>query len=68
MSDAKITNPDVYKMRIAAMRACLVSIEHWIDQEGGIAREPYDALERVYDDLLALTDHIANGYPLVRAR
>jgi len=64
----KITNPDVYKLRLASMRACLDSIEHALDQDGGITKEPYDALGHSYDQLRALANHVVHGHPFVRLR
>jgi hypothetical protein len=61
---AKITNPDVYKLPLAGMRACLDSIEHAFDEDGGTTVEDHDAVFRAYEVLLSVQNHIVNGYPL----
>jgi hypothetical protein len=64
----KITNPDVYKLGLAGMRACLDSIEHAMDEEGGVAQVSWEAIQRVYGELLAVQEHVVHGFPLPETR
>ena len=64
----KITNSDVYGLRLATMHARLDSIRYEIDHEGGITKEAYEALGRVSDELGAVADHIVHGFPLKQPR
>ena len=62
----KITNPDVYGMLTGCMGACLTSIQHNAEQDGGMSMVVYERLRTVYDELLLLSEHLSMGKPLPR--
>jgi hypothetical protein len=59
-----ITNMDVALLPFAGIRACLNSVEYWIQRDKYISREHWELIESVYNKMLDVHEHIVNGYPL----
>ncbi len=60
----KITNPDVYGVLTGSMGACLTSIQHNAQMDGGMSLVVYERLQAAYAELLLLADHLSMGKPL----